>query len=179
MQLPIRVPAILCQSVLWAAAPPESDGVSGGVSPPVEPPGPSEPLPGSVEDPGSEGVPGSVEDPGSEGVVELLPAFDEELEELEEELLLLSSSSSGSSFLSVTCPAQLCVGTVSESKYSVRDGHPFTARSPVCVQIVFRTTEEGISKSLSGSPSWIRLIMFRQIVICHDWLRFSMCLLSS
>ena len=129
MQLPIRVPAILCQSVLWAAAPPESDGVSGGVSPPVEPPGPSEPLPGSVEDPGSEGVPGSVQDPGSEGVVELLPAFDDELDELEEELFSFSSSSSYS-FL-VTCPAQLCVGTVLESKYSVRDGHPFTARSPV------------------------------------------------
>ena len=91
----------------------------------MESPGPSEPLPGSV------GVLGSVEVPGSDGAAELLPEFEDELDELEEELLLLSSSSSGSSSFLVTCPAQLCVGTVLESKYSVRDGHPFTARSPV------------------------------------------------
>ena len=80
----------------------------------------------------------------------------------------LSSLSFSASSDADLCPEQLCVGTVPFAKYSVREGQPFTASNPVCVQIVFCSTEDGIEKSLYSSPSWTRSIIFFHNVICQD-----------
>ena len=107
---------------------------------------------------------GSTSSPSSPFV---FPKFSELPELLFVELSSLFSSSLLSSSV-FPCPGQVSFVKVSLSKYSVMEGHPFTASFPVWVQIVLCTTEAGGVKFLYSNSAWMRSIMCFHITSCHD-----------
>ena len=61
------------------------------------------------------------------------------------------------------CPGQVSVGELSDAKNSVLEGHPGLASCPVTVQMVFCSTDVGISNCFVSRLAWMRLIMDFQI----------------